>query len=108
MVVNKAKGQQNSVSKLKLLAFALPLASWQSGLLRQTPNLRNGVNGTARGFESHTRLQTETSPPKAVTFAREKKRTADAARIRKFSIRLMAVKFNRRFHSDLSQLPDRL
>jgi len=45
---------------------------------------------------------------KALTSTRGKNRTAEAARIRKFSIRLLVVKLNRRFHSDLSQLPDRL
>jgi hypothetical protein len=44
---------------------------------------------------------------KAGTSTRESKRTAEAARIRKFSIRLLAVELNRRFHGDLSQLPDR-
>jgi hypothetical protein len=35
-------------------------------------------------------------------------RTAEAVRIRKFSIRLLVVKLNRRFHSDLPQLPIRM
>jgi len=45
---------------------------------------------------------------KAGTSTREKNRTAEAARFAKPSIRLLAVKHNRRFHSDLSQLPDRM
>ena len=76
--------------------------------MRQTPNLRSGINGIARGFESHTRRQLVASPVKARTSTREKKRTAEAARIRNSSIRLLAVELNRRFHSDLSQLPDRM
>ena len=73
--------------------------------MRQTPNLRSGVHGTVRGFESHSHRQIVASPIKAGTSTGEMKRTAEAARIRKFSIRLLAVKLNRRFHSDLSQLP---
>jgi hypothetical protein len=48
------------------------------------------------------------SPVKALTSTREMNRTAEAARIRKFSIRLFAVEHNRRFPSDLPQLPDRM
>jgi hypothetical protein len=44
----------------------------------------------------------------AATSSRAVTRTAEAARIRKFSIRLLAVELNRRFHSDLSFLPDRM
>jgi len=43
---------------------------------------------------------------KAGTPTREKNRTAEAARFAKPSIRLLAVKLNRRFHSDLPQLPN--
>lgn len=73
--------------------------------MRQTPNLRSDGHTIVRGFESHTRRQMLTSPAKALTSARELNRTAEAARIRKFSIRLLAVKLNRRFRSDLPQLP---
>jgi hypothetical protein len=45
---------------------------------------------------------------KAGTSTREMNRTAEAARIRKFSIRLLAVKLNRRFLCDLPQLPYRM
>jgi hypothetical protein len=45
---------------------------------------------------------------KAGTSTREKNRTAEAARFARPSIRLLVVKLNRRFHSDLSQLPDRM
>jgi hypothetical protein len=76
--------------------------------MRQTPNLRNGVHITVRGFESHTRRQMVASPVKAGTSTREKKRTAEAARIRNSSIRLLAVELNRRFHRDLPQLSDRM
>jgi hypothetical protein len=48
------------------------------------------------------------SPVKAGTSTREKKRTAEAARIRNSSIRLLAVELNRRFHRDLPQLSDRM
>ena len=75
--------------------------------MRQTPNLRGGINGTTRGFESHTHRHFS-SPVEVVTSNREKNRTAEAARIRKFSIRLLAVELKGRFHSDLSFLPDRM
>ena len=65
----------------------------------------NGAQNTVRGFESLSRRQIS-SPVKAGTSTRESKRTAEAARIRKFSIRLLAanLKENR---SDLSFMPDR-
>jgi hypothetical protein len=44
----------------------------------------------------------------ASTPTRGMKRTAKAARIRKFIIRLSAVELNRRFHSDLPQLRGRM
>jgi len=44
----------------------------------------------------------------ALTTTREMSRTAEAARIRQFSIRLLAVELKGRFHSDLSFLPDRM
>ena len=103
----KTQGQREQGAKLDPLALVLS-ASWQSGLMRQTPNLRDGITGAVRGFESHTRRQIVASPVKAGTSTREKNRTAEAARFAKPSIRLLAVKHNRRFHSDLSQLPDRM
>lgn len=106
VIDSKAKGQSETVSKPKLLAFDL-LASWQRGLMRQTPNLRNGACTTVRGFESHTRRQMVTSPVKALTSTREKNRTAEAARFAKLSIRLLVVELKGIFH-DLSFLPDRL
>lgn len=103
----KIKGQFDpdcSLDRLAPNAFG-GLAEWLIALVSKTSN-RAGT--TVRRSESYTRRQIETSPMEAGTSTREKKRTAEAARIRKFSIRLMAVKFNRRFHSDLPQLPDRL
>jgi hypothetical protein len=48
------------------------------------------------------------APVKAATSARKSKRSAKAARTRKFSIRLLAVELNRRFDSDLPELPERM
>ena len=75
--------------------------------MRQTPNLRNGARITVRGFESHSHRQID-PPAEALTSTREMNRTAEAARIRKFSIRLLAVELKGSFHSDLPQLPYRL
>ena len=47
-------------------------------------------------------------PSEALTPTREMNRTAEATRIRKLIIRLLAVELNRRFHSDLPQLPIRM
>ena len=103
----KTKGQQPLVAKLEPLACVLVLgglAEWSNAVVCKTTN---GAQNTVQGFESLTRLQIESSLVMALTTTREKRRTAEAARLRKFSIRLLAVKFNRRFHTDLSQLPDR-
>jgi hypothetical protein len=102
----KTKGQQPRVSTLELLA----LYNFRGGLAERSNAADcksvNGGHTTVLGFESLTRLKIS-SPAKALTSAREIDRTAEAARIRKFSIRLLAVELNRRFHSDLPQLPNR-
>ena len=101
----KAKGQQNRLEAelLALTPVIGGLAEWSNASgLRPV----DGAHIIVQGFESLTRRQIS-SPAKALTSARELKRTAEAARIRKFSIRLLAVELNRRFHGDLSQLQDR-
>ncbi len=50
----------------------------------------NGGHTTVLGFESLTRRQIS-SLVKALTSTREMNRTAEAVRVRKFSIRLLAV-----------------
>lgn len=101
----KNKGQR-TVCKLKTLALVLcgGLAEWLNAPVSKTGN---GAHDTVQGSESLTRLQIS-SPVMALTTTREMNRTAEAARIRKFSIRLLAVELKRRFHSDLSFLPDRM
>jgi hypothetical protein len=103
----KIKGQRNQVAEQPG-----PLAStFTFGGLAEWSNAADckSVNGgptTVLGFKSPTRRQIS-SPVKAGTSTRESKRTAEAARIRKLSIRLLAVELNRRFHGDLPQLPNR-
>jgi hypothetical protein len=106
VVVNKAKGQAGTVAKPELLASTFTfggLAEWSNAADCKSAN---GAQNIVLGFESLTRLKIS-SPVKALTSAGEIDRTAEAARIRKFSIRLLAVELNRRFHSDLPQLPNR-
>jgi hypothetical protein len=103
----KAKGQSETVAKPELLAFAITfggLAEWSNAADSKSVN---GATNTVLGFESLTRRQFN-SPAKALTSAGEKNRTAEAARFAKPSIRLLAVKLNRRFHSDLPQLQNRM
>ena len=100
MIDKKAKGQSGTVAKPELLALAFTfggLAEWSNAADCKSVN---GACTAVRGFESLTRRQIS-SPVKARTSTREMKRTAEAARIRKFSIRLLAVELNRRFHGDL-------
>ncbi len=102
----KAKGQQNRF-KTELLARTVTfggLAEWSNAADCKSVN---GAQNTVLGFESLTRLKIS-SPGEALTSARKMHRTAEAVRIRKFSIRLLVVKLNRRFHSDLPQLPIRM
>lgn len=105
MLEYKAKGQQGPVLKPELLALVWSggLAEW---LIAPVSKTGNGATNTVQGSESLTRRQIA-SPVKALTSG-EKNRTAEAARIRKFSIRLLAVELNRRFHSGLPFLPDRV
>jgi hypothetical protein len=107
-IANKAKGQHSPVLKLEPLALALIFR----GRLAECSNATdcksvNGASPTVQGSESLTGRQIASSVM-ALTTTGEMKRTAEAARIRKFSIRLLAVELNRRFHNDLSLLPDRL
>jgi hypothetical protein len=57
-MILKEKGQSGTVAKPELLALFVLLASWQRGLMRQTPNLRNDGHTIVRGFESHPHRQT--------------------------------------------------
>ena len=86
----KAKGQSGAVAKPELLALTFilgGLAEWSNAADCKSVN---GGRTTVLGFKSLTRRQIS-SPAKALTSAREMSRTAEAARIRKFSIRLLAV-----------------
>ena len=98
----KTKGQR-AVSQLKTLAF---VSIADIGKRSNPTPLQGGALGL-RGFKSHRRLQVK-APVKAATSTRAVIRTAEAARTRKFSIRLLAVELKGRFHSDLSFMPDRM
>lgn len=102
MVANKAKASV-SVAKPNTLALAL------GGLAERSnaPDCKSGgrAHPTARGFESYTR-RLFSFPGDGANHHQGKKRTAEAARIRKFSIRLLAVN-RKEIHGDLSQLQNR-
>jgi hypothetical protein len=102
----KAKGQPTPIDKPELLALANfgVLAERSNAVVSKTTN---GATNTVQGSESLT-LRHLDSPVMALTITRELNCTAEAARSRKISIGFLAVKLNRRFHSDLSQLQNRL
>ena len=98
---------QRTVYNLNTLAYGLlcgGLAEWSIAPVSKTGN---GASTTVQGSESLTRLQIA-PPVMALTITRGMNRTAEAARSRKISIRLLAVELKGRFHSDLSQLPYRM
>jgi hypothetical protein len=97
----KAKGQQNPVAKPELLALAL-VAGWQSWSNATGLHPADGARPTIQGFESLTRRHFSL-PSDGANHHQGEKRTAEAARIRKFSIRLLAVN-RKEIHGDLSQL----
>jgi hypothetical protein len=103
----KLKGQRKPVGRPETLAFDVTVRGGLAEWLNATDcKSVNGACTTVQGFKSLTRRQIA-PPVMALTTTRGMKRTAEAARIRKFSIRLLAVELNRRFHNDLPQLPDR-
>jgi hypothetical protein len=105
-MLHKAKASV-SVSKPTTLAVAFKLGGLAERSNATDCKSVNRADTTVQGFKSLTRRQIA-SPVMALTITREMKRTAEAARIRKFSIRLLAVELKRRFHSDLPYLPDRM
>ncbi len=102
----KAKASA-SVYKPNTLALIFKLGGLAEWSIAADCKSVNGGLTTVLGFESLTRRHLA-PPANALTSARGMKRTAEAARIRKFSIRLLAVELNRRFHSDTPQQPDRM
>ena len=94
----KTKGQQPLVAKLELLApcvFCGGLAEWLNATGLQPAD---GASPTVQGFKSLTRRQISDNTP------------AEALRPYRslnLSMRLSAVKLNRRFHSDVPQLQNR-
>jgi hypothetical protein len=102
----KAKASA-SVYKPNTLALALNFGGLAERLNATDCKSVNGASNTVQGFKSLTRRQIA-PPVKALTSTRGMNRTAEAARIRKFSIRLLAVELKGRFHSDLPYLPDRM
>jgi hypothetical protein len=104
VLANKVKGQSGTVAKPELLALVFTFGGLAERSNAADCKSANGATNTVLGFGSLTRRQIG-SPAKALTSARESKRTAEAARTLKFSIRLLPVELNRRFHGDSSQLP---
>lgn len=99
----KVKGQQPIVANQELLASAdyADVGKWSN------PSPLHGGAPELRGFESHRRLKLE-APVEVAPSTRAVNRTAKAVQLRTPIIRLLAVELNRRFHSDLPQLPDRM
>jgi hypothetical protein len=107
VIGNKAKGQLVPVNEPELLALVFTFGGLaERSNAADCKSVNGGPTAIVLGFESLTRRQIVASPVKAGTPTREKNRTAEAARFAKPSIRLLAVKLNRRFHSDLPQLPN--
>lgn len=108
VIATKAKSQQFQVPNLEPLADAFTLDGGLAERLNATDcKSVNGARPTVQGFKSLTRRQIA-SPVMALTTTREMNRTAEAARSREISIRLLAVELKGRFHSDLSFLPNRM
>src|ERR1035437_9972450 len=83
------------------------LVSWQIGLTHQPYKLRNGVNGTVRGFESRTHRQNSSTPTTALTAAGAEIRTAEAVQTFQSHYRPSSVRSQGDFTDDVPQLPDR-
>ena len=102
----KAKGQLNQSPNRN----CWPITQSFGGLAERSnaTGLQPADGGSiiVQGFESLTRRQFS-SPVKAGTSTGEMNRTAEAARFAKSSIRLLAVKLNRRFHSDMPLMQNR-
>jgi hypothetical protein len=104
----KTKGQQPRVAKLELLAvcgFRGGLAEWSnaSGL-----HPADDAYPIVQGFESLTRRQNNSTPAEALTSTGARTAQPKPYESDNLSIRLLAVELNRRFHSDLPQLPFRM
>ena len=105
MLANKAKASV-SVAKPNTLAVALNFGGLAERSNAIDCKSTSGAHDIGQGFESLTRRHLA-PPANALTSARGMKRTAEAARIRKFSIRLLAVN-RKEIHNDVPQLPDRM
>ena len=103
----KNKGQRTVLQTANAGLGTFSEAGWLERLNATDCKSVNGASPTVQGFKSLTRRQIA-SPVKARTSTREMNRTAEAARIRKPIIRLLAVELKRRFHSDLPFMPDRM
>ena len=104
----KTKGQQPLVTKLELLAlcvFCGGLAEWLNATGLQPAD---GASPTVQGFKSLTRRQiSDNTPAEALTSTGAKTAQPKPYESDNLSMRLLAVKLNRRFHSDLPQLQNR-
>ena len=104
----KTKGQQPLVAKLELLALCV-----SCGRLAERSNAAGlrpvgGGPTTVQGFESLTcRQNSNNTPTKAGTSTGVKTAQPKPYWSLNHSMRLLAVKLNRRFHSDVPQLQNR-
>jgi len=104
----KTKGQQPQVAKLELLAcvsFRGAVAEWLNATGCKPAD---GAQNIVRGFKSLPRRQNcNYTPAEALTSTGARIAQPKPYESNNFSIRLLAVELNRRFHSDLPQLPNR-
>ena len=107
--MNKTKGQQLLVAKLEPLALCVFCGGVAERLNASGLHPADGAQNIVRGSESLPHRQISNNTPAAA-------RTSTGARTAQpkpyesdnSSIRLLAVKLNRRFHNDVPQLPDRM
>ena len=93
-------------SKVAALDPMAVSVSWQSGLMHRPYKLRNGVNGTVRGFESRTHRQNNSAPTKARTSIGAEIRTAEAVQTFQLQYRAFGCESQGDSSHDVPQLPN--
>lgn len=103
----KTKGQQYPVTKVEPLA----LCDFRGGVAERSnaAGLQpvDGAYPTVQGSESLPRRKNNYTPAEALTSTGARTAQPKPYRSVNPSIRLLAVKLNRRFHGDLPFVPDR-
>ena len=104
----KTKGQQPLVAKLELLALCVFCGGLAERSNATGLQPADGAYPTVQGFESLTRRQiSDNTPAEALTSTGARTAQPEPYRSDNHSMRLLAVKLNRRFHSDVPQLQNR-